>query len=522
MGVVLMGRGRLKSSVFAVAALASFASWGGQSAEAQESGIVACGDAAASRLIGEARLPNFSRVQYVSQMTPVIELARQTGARADADVAALTSARNACRDSHLSGRRHNVEAYSCVADMQLKIAQKSGSEAEYNDAYCAAQWSSALQSRARNAEAVAAAAQNSGDILMALRTINNPDSTRGSDLLNAAIREYQAAVRQPTAARHFALGGAYRARGNSADAATQMSLGARRDPANAAEAQSAIHALVNIAGDDPSAASAIPMLERARQLDEAYRGAQAPSMTVNAALGLRYAEAGNPNAANRIAEAIAGRDDVADYPGRNYLAEAHYYQASQDVAARNWSRALQRGQAALRAGGGTDPKFARLVCLAYIARGWTPETADSTACAVSTTTPQGQLLNMMFHLRRAQYINVLNSAGRPLIMMQSNARVAHQQEMIAVIQAYEQASIAIANWTPEQRQQALNDWPGASSIAPADRDIGEMLQFGRWVAANECPGGPRLPAYSSDGPGTIRGRGRTFYGLYRVDTCRAN
>ncbi len=515
MGVVLTGRQRLRTGVVAGLVVAVAAGWFTDQAQAQRRGQ--------AQAIVQCDTPNLSRVSYFSSDSAAIQLARRTAERTDADVATLSLARDSCRNELVDGRRrHNVDAYACVATMQLRIARQSRTEPDYNQAYCANQAVITLANRANQPAKAAQAHQDNGDVLMALRDINNPNSTRGSELLNQAIVSYREAVRQPNAARHFALGRALTARGDTAGATEQMQLGAQARPANAAEARDAIRALVSLAGGDPAPSNATTLLERARALDEEYRGAERPSMAVNAALGLRYAAANNPNANARIQDAVGGRNDLADYPGRNYLADAHYYLALQDARTGNWTRALARGQDALRAGGSTDPKFGRLVCIAYIARGWTRDTEDTTACAVDTTSPQGELLNMMYRLRRAQYINVRDASGRYVINLQGPARERYQAEMIGVIQAYDRANVATANWTPEQRQNALADWPGAASLAPANRDIRDMMAFARWIAAHECPGGPPLPEYRSEAPDGIRARGRAFFGMYGLASCRAS
>lgn len=514
MGVVLTRRQRLSTGVIAGLVIATAAGWFTDQAQAQRGRPVP---------IVQCDTPNLSRVSYFSNDSAAIQLARRSAERSDADIPTLSLARDSCRNEMIDGRRrHNVDAYACVANMQLRIARQTRSEGDYNQAYCSNQAVITLARRANQAEKVAQGHQDSGDVLMALRDINNPSSTRGSELLNHAITAYREAVRTPTAARHFALGRALSARGDAPGANEQMRLGAQSQPANASEARDAIRALVNLAGANPAPTNAIALLERARALDEQYRGGELRSMAVNAALGLRYAADNNPNAGARIQDAIAGRNDLADYPGRNYLAEAHYFLALQDARGGNWTRALVRGQDALRAGGSTDPKFGRLVCISYIARGWTRDTEDSTACAVDTTSPQGELLNMMYRLRVAQYINVRDASGRWVITLQGPARERYQSEMIGVIQAYDRANVATANWTPEQRQNALNDWPGVASIAPANRDIRDMMAFARWIAAHECPGGPPLPEYRGEAPNSIRARGRTFFGMYGLASCRAS
>jgi hypothetical protein len=508
MGVLLTRRQRLSTGVLAVLAFATATIWLADQAEAQRRGQQAADALACPR----GAVPSG---RTFSEATPNIQLAQQSIVRDAANAQALTLAASACRGELTDrSRRNNLLAYACVAEAQTKLAALEPTEANYRAAYCAHAAVAGLAG-SQNASLAADAQQARGDILMRLRAISNPSSELGSNYLTQAIRDYREAVRAPNAARHFALGGALMARGNVAEANEQIRLGAAAQPANAQEAQAAVRAIVQLAGAEPAPSDANALLERAIVLDPT-------STSANTALGMRLAQSDPVRAARLFNVAINGRNDSADHPGRNYLAEANYHVAQREMLNGNWTAALSSGQAALRAGGATDIKYGRLVCLAYIARGWTRQTEDSTACAIDTSTPQGELVTMMHHLRRAQYLNVRDAAGRDRILLQTPERQQHQMEMIAVIQAYERANAGIANWTEAQRQAALQDWPAAGSIPAADRDIRQMLEFGRWVLAHECPGGARLPAYSSDGPGTVRGRGREFFRRYNVSSCRAS
>jgi hypothetical protein len=505
MGVVLTRRQRLNAGVIAVLALATAAGWLTQ-AQAQNSRRTP--QPAAALECPRGTVPTGT---VYSEVTPNIQLALNNIAREGATLQDFTLARDSCtRELRGSNRRVNMDAYACVASAQKKIADLNRSEQNYRDAYCA-QTAVAGLSGTRNAAMTAQANQTRGDILMELRTLSNPSSELGSNYLTQAIRDYTEAVRVPSAARHFALGRAYMARGNTAEANEQIRRGAAAQPADAAERQAAVRAIVQLAGADPAPSDATALLQRALELDSS-------SMSANAALGIRLSQSDPARAAQLFIAAINGRNDLADHPNRNYLADAHYFLAQREILSGNWGAALSSGQSALRAGGGADPKYARLVCLAYVARGWTRQTEDTTACAINTTTPQGELLNIMYHLRRAQYLNVRNASGQDVILLQTAARTQHQAEMVEIIQSYDRANVAIANWTDDQRRQALNDWPGAASIPATERDIRRMLEFGRWVLAHECPGGTRLPTYSDE---TFRSQGRRLYSLYNVQGCRA-
>lgn len=507
MGVVITRRQRLTSGVIAVLALATTAAWFTE-ADAQRRG-----QPVAALECPRGTVPSG---RTFSEATPNIQLALQTLARSDATAQDLALARDSCRGNLTDrSRRNNVAAYACVADAQTRIANLDRSEANYREAYCANQ---AVAGLAGNTAAAADANQRRGDILMSMRDISGAGSELAARYLSQGIDDYRAALRTPNAARHFALGRAYMAQNTPASteaANEQIRLGAAAQPNGQAETQAAVRAIVQLAGANPAPNDATALLERAVQLDPT-------SASANAALGLNVAASNPTRAAQLFRTAIGGRNDTADYGDRNYLAEANYYLAQQEIRAGNYSAALATGQAALRAGGGSNPKYGRLVCLAYIARGWTSQTVDSTACATDRTSPQGELLNMMYLLRQAQYLNFRDAQGRDVILLRTPQRDQHQLLMTEVIRSYDRANVALANWTDAQRRDALNDWPGAANIPAERRDIRQMLEFGRWILAHECPGGTRLPDYMADDASSVRARGREFYRLYNVSGCRAN
>lgn len=501
MGVVITRRQRLSSSVIAVLALATTAAWFSE-AGAQRN------RAPAPAL--ECPRGTVPTGRTFSETTPNIQLALQTLARDNATAQDLALARDSCSGNLTDrNRRHNIEAYACVANAQTRLANLDRTEANYRQAYCANQ---AVAGIAGNNASAADANQRRGDILMAMREISGSGSELGARYLSQAIEDYRAAVRVPNASRHFALGRAYMAQNNPAAANEQIRLGAAAQPNGAEETRAAVRAIVQLAGANPAPSDATALLRRAVQLD-------ASSASANAALGLNLWPSNE--AAGFFRTALGGRNDSADHPGRNYLAEANYHLALLEMQAGRYPAAFTTGQAALSAGGSSNPKYARLVCLAYIARGWTPQTAESTACATDRTSPQGELLNMMYLLRQAQYLNFRDAQGRDVILLRTPQRDQHQLLMTEVIRSYDRANVGIAGWSDQQRRDALSDWPGAANIPAERRDIRQMLEFGRWILAQECPGGVRLPDYTADTPGSVRSNGREFYRQYNVSGCRA-
>lgn len=501
MGVVITRRQRLTSSVIAVLAIATTAAWFSE-ADAQRNRPPPPALECPRGTVPTGRT--------FSETTPNIQLALQTLARDNATAQDLALARDSCAGNLTDrNRRHNIEAYACVANAQTRLANLDRTEANYRQAYCANQ---AVAGIAGNNASAADANQRRGDILMSLRDISGSGSELGARYLSQAIEDYRAAVRSPNASRHFALGRAYMAQNNPTAANEQIRLGAAAQPNGVDETRAAVRAIVQLAGASPAPNDATSLLRRAVQLDST-------SASANAALGLNVWPSNE--AAGLFRAALTARNDSADHPGRNYLAEANYHLALLDMRPGAYGNALTLGQAALSAGGSSDPKYGRLVCLAYIARGWTPQTAESTACATDRTSPQGELLNMMYLLRQAQYLNFRDAQGRDVILLRTPQREQHQLLMTEIIRSYDRANVGIAGWTDQQRRDALNDWPGASNIPADRRDIRQMLEFGRWILAQECPGGVRLPDYLADTPGSVRSNGRDFYRQYNVSGCRA-
>jgi len=359
-------RQRLTSSVVAVFALAATAGWFTQ-ADAQSGRrnqtppIVACD--------GEDVLPR-AGVSVDTGALPDLDLAVQTIARENATTQELTLARDSCARARVNRNRHALVAYQCVANAQNRLAASERAQRQYERAYCANQAVVVLTepSRAASRSEVNRDAHKSvGDALMSLRDIFGAGSTTGATMLSAAVREYEAAVNgqnDTSAARHFALGRAYRESGNLTGANTQMSNGSNRPIANAQEADQAVRALMGIAAETTPARTSIPLLERARDLDRQYLGgAERPSVSISSALGTSYLDANRPtDAAASFRAAINGRDDQANFANRNYLADANYYLASQAFGSRDWQTAFSLSQNALRAGGGEvwPPDVSRL------------------------------------------------------------------------------------------------------------------------------------------------------------------
>ena len=234
-------RQRLTSSVVAVFALAATAGWFTQ-ADAQSGRrnqtppIVACD--------GEDVLPR-AGVSVDTGALPDLDLAVQTIARENATTQELTLARDSCARARVNRNRHALVAYQCVANAQNRLAASERAQRQYERAYCANQAVVVLTepSRAASRSEVNRDAHKSvGDALMSLRDIFGAGSTTGATMLSAAVREYEAAVNgqnDTSAARHFALGRAYRESGNLTGANTQMSNGSNRPIANAQEADQA-------------------------------------------------------------------------------------------------------------------------------------------------------------------------------------------------------------------------------------------------------------------------------------------
>ncbi|HRO03664.1 MAG TPA: hypothetical protein PLS69_08700, partial [Terricaulis sp.] len=315
MPLVSTRRRRLTSGVVAVFVVAATGAWFTQ-ADAQSGrrapapAVVAC--------TGDNVLPRAGATLNTSPL-PDLDLAIQTIGRENATAQELTLARDACARARVNRNRHALVAYQCVANAQNRLAAAEPSQAQYERSYCANQALVVLsepRSAASRSEANRDAHKASGDALMSLHDILGAGSTTGATMLSAAVQEYEAAVNgqnDTSAARHFALGRAYRESNNLAAANQQMTLGANRPIANQQEADQAVRALVTIAGETQPPRAAIPLLERARDLDRQYLGgSDRASVSISSALGASYLDANRAtDAAASFRAAISGRDDQA-------------------------------------------------------------------------------------------------------------------------------------------------------------------------------------------------------------------
>lgn len=542
MGVVMTGRQRLLSGVFALLAAAAIGGYAAQQASAQpqqppQTPTTACGP----------MLDRVSAGKIDLAPTGAVTLAQTLFQQADTAPALLDTARNECANAAISpapaaGRapssnaRYNAAALACVGDASMRLAASVAPSDNYQRAVCAYRDAATLAER-KGASAAALQAQARDGLARAMLAWRNSSPTLpfASQLLTDAISAYERAVSlNGTAAqtdRRIALGRAYlesaraaSAIGQPAAAATAISsakaqIDAAR-PADTAETRAAVvQAYIAIAEMKlqlPGARDSAFWTSQAALLQSAV-DLSPTSISANGALGEAYYLQGNASAARTALARAADRSAVRDFPagGRNYRAETFYYLSLMDAAGPDgpdkWSSVLRNAQEAAREGG-ADIKYQRMVCLAHIIIGGDSVRDPQLRTRITTNgqrdcdinnTAEGQLLRGMFYLREAQYLNpgVISGGAGP-----------RRQLYLAAIGDARQAFSRGIDALPSGGQTLT--WPNYPSPVSAE----DVLRIGRYLAT-VCP----LPADSvpplEDRERAAMAAADPFFRQFRVRTC---
>ena len=526
MGVIMTRRQRLSSGVIAAAAFASALGWWSQ-ADAQNrpqsTPPIDCTEY--RRAEGIPNNPSQRNAQL--GLPPGINTALSTVARfnpANGDTTLLRAAMSDCENVRRNRTVFNVQAYLCLADGSLKLAQASRENREtlYREAHCRYDVAAALATTqgARAAAERGRAHEGRGQTLMALNDLS-PNTSQGAQYRDGAVTAYSAAIAaQGTAERY-----------------RQRSLGYLQQGGGMAQARDDITTAWNTRTDgslppEPALALALVAVGTANGVDSgarpgvndsatllAHAAQVAPnSVSAHAALGLaRYnrREFGPARDALIRATSATAVDDTNSTPGsRNYPALARYTLAMIEVdesalAGRqpNWSTVFEYANAAVGQAGSSDVEHRRLRCISYVMKGWGRRETPQDYCNFNGTA-EGDLLRSMFHFRRAQYLNPLSMADTP-------ARRAY-------IAAINDARSALDNGFEAAMRQPNPDatatWQG---YTPAF-NVRQVIEFGRSFIAQNCPVPQNLHRNVAD---VVNREGRPFfqnYGLFNCNATQAN
>ncbi len=321
--------------------------------------------------------------------------------------------------------------------------------------------------------------------------------------LDQAITLYEQSVSQPSAARYFALAGAYRKAGRYRQADEALTRGLGLNPSTAAEAQALVDqaALREQLPDVYSSDDVLASLERARGVDPT-------SMPVLVKVGEGYLNRAVASGSNNFSEA---RDAFADATGASrenrtvegvdYLAEAYYYLSVIDTIDPAASRtalnsAVENADRAVAEG--SEARYRRQQCLAHIKRAGVSVTEGliEQRCQGGGGA-EGALLRGMSKLRLAQH----HRPGATKLNYLRGAREDFRNGR----------DLASGASLSERSFQ----WPGMPGPLPYEAVLG----FGQEIIVDQCSPDPRNTRYTPEGVELTTLR--DFYRRYNAFACSA-
>ncbi|MEM6926544.1 MAG: hypothetical protein AAF602_06435, partial [Myxococcota bacterium] len=328
----------------------------------------------------------------------------------DASGELLETVKAACWDaSYDAGEKaFFLPALQCVGDAAA-LAAELGRNRDDNhlDSYCAFDAMAQLAERTAPDDDSLEATSQAGRAA-ALVELRRSDRDLAQAYGNFAVEAYERANEaEPTQDRLFALASLYIDLKKPAKAEQVI---AKLDGGKKALA------LVSLADlkrrKKASASDVLAILNRAKQ-------AAPRSQTVNSALGETHLELENLSDARESFLAVIDdkADEDAGREGPGMRADAYYYLAVLDArtakATREWASVEDNARRAYDIIGG-DVRYRRLLCLAYIGKGFYRMRRDTSApFCEGQESAEGKLLYGLYQLRKAQYVPVrLLGGGR--------------------------------------------------------------------------------------------------------------
>ena len=446
----------------AVAALAVGAFAGSAAAQPLRLSELNCGRdlsnsaSAAWQTVFPSARTNISDARRAAALNPGVRLDASTLARVE-------QARSECSAGLRQGNRYVADAYSCVAEASLLLAQQ-GQSPEPNLQSAACSFATVAHgARRQNAARAAEAEKGLGDALAARYALGG-----NAVYIEQAIRAYTNSLSQPSHAAYLALARAHASRGNAAasDGAYANLLALRPETGP------------DFTSQDRAAAFAARARLPGRSAADAqqyWQGSLAAFWTGEAAveLGKSFMAANDPRAESYFIDASTRPSPIGP-SGVNYQLEANYFLSvlhSPPAQAAGgaypprsaWNRAYDDARRAET----SQPQYRRQACLTHIARGGddyvTRNAADlahdeevGRICTAGDPGAEGLLMRGMYYLRRAQHVPSENNTWRQYIMNAERAFVDGQALAVG------------ANNRPL-------DWPGVSSQGLT---LSEALQTG--------------------------------------------
>jgi hypothetical protein len=429
---------------------------------------------------------------------------------ADRELAAMTSAgyERAIDRYRAAGAdpAQALRAYTGLGEAYLGLG-RAGTGSQSDNYRNASACFGRAAAAASGGAAKATAHEGRAEALLALHTLGVAPRQGETDFLDAAILDYDAAVKaQETAARRFALGQAYLTDNRRGDAAREFERGVELAPAGRERAE-ALVLLADIVGAGTPPASedddrALQALRQAVTADATYLSARAK-------LGERYFERSNYDSARTELNQVITSTGQIDPSAR---ADAYYYMSVMaslsGTNASSLQSAIDWAEEAVRVGGGV-PRYRRQACLAHIVRG-RPTSGDNPLTTLATNlsnqctgdiSPEGRLLSGMSYLRLAQYPNSAGNSSQALTRFRS-ARTEFEQGLAAAP-------------TGGRAESRYVDWPGQRAISVRD-----LLEFGTRVIVEQCVNiEPNRATFPLETSGIGMGDIGTFYTAYRVFAC---
>ena len=431
------------------------------------------------------------------------------GQIANGDAATVARVRDTCQRELRSGpnRAHNLEAYMCVGQATLRLAELDPSSREQNYR-CAVNVYQVTADAAGRAGASASVVRGDAharraETLLALRGMRSPETQEAAQLLTAAINAYNESIQaNPTAGRRFALGRAYISLARANDAEREIRAGQALAPTGV-ETAMALVSLAQLKRTQGAASQDV-----LRYLQDAQTAA-ADSTAVNAALGAAYFDMGDTvRAEDALRRAVSSSSTDDGGPNSSAARSQSFYFLSV-ISARtasttsDWTRVIDYAEDA----GDGEFRFRVQECIAHIARGgesvrdWRVNrrinTPGKDACDSDLdASPESQLLRGMYFMREAQSFNRISDNNA--VMRATPQRDAYRAAIEQATNAFNQG-LRGAQRLPEN---TMVSWPrhGAGNLA-------RMLEYGASVLAYECAGAPPRTDL-----GSLRAEASPFFG----------
>ncbi len=378
-----------------------------------------------------------------------VELAEYVfGQQASADV--IETVKDACWDAAYDAREKTfyLKALECVGDAAAAASDLGKNKAE-NDlaSYCAFDAMATLADRELPEDKASEAASQAGRAaaLVELRKRNRKDAAAYGKW---AVEAYERSIAaQPDNQENlFALASLYIALEKPSEAEDVIS-----------KLQGGRRALALVSLSQLKRRKKEPLSDILAVLNRASQ-AEPKSQTVNSALGVAHYESENLSQARDAFLAVIDDDaiDDAGKKGPQVRADAYYYLAVLDArTARNskeWGVVQDNARRAYDIIGG-DTRYRRLLCLAYIGKGFykMPREQPAPFCE-GKESAEGKLLYGLYRLRKAQYVPVrLLGGGRT-----HPTEVEYRDHLAKAEEAFSEGAKEIG---PRQKGAKL-EWPG--------------------------------------------------------------